>query len=124
MGNRFYNEAVDVWAIGLIAYELIHGCRLFTAESEIDLLINIFKHKGTPSFDTIEYIREFQNMDSNFRVNFPKLKKGTYQTISKREGPIPDDLNYLIDRLTEVDPRQRMTAEVAMKWLIKHGATL
>ncbi len=47
---------------------------MFQSSSEIDALFKIFSFKGTPRYDTILNIEDYQMIDKNFRVKFPKFK--------------------------------------------------
>ncbi len=33
-----YNENVDIWSLGILLYELIHGFTPFNAKSHIDIM--------------------------------------------------------------------------------------
>ncbi|VAH14568.1 unnamed protein product [Triticum turgidum subsp. durum] len=42
-GNRYYGQAVDMWALGCIMAEMLAGGTLFVAETEEELLAEIYK---------------------------------------------------------------------------------
>ena len=73
LGNKHYNHAIDLWSMGVLAYELIHGLRMFTGSSEIDTLINIFHYKGKPQYEGFTYRKDYENLSSEFIVKFPNL---------------------------------------------------
>eukprot|EP00347_Sterkiella_histriomuscorum_P015395 403357182 len=54
LGSTFYTFSVDYWSIGIIAHELIHKITPYGGTSEIDMLIKIFGHRGTPKFNELE----------------------------------------------------------------------
>ena len=71
IGSREYTNAIDIWSFGCIYYEMFHGSPLFTAESEIQMLKQIFMLIGFPdksSFDHYNvmcYIDYIQSIDIN-----------------------------------------------------------
>jgi len=85
-----YTLAVDWWSVGVIAYELVHNEVMFQGESEIDMVMRIFKYKGTPEFDEMLGIEDYEMVTNTFRVRFPKFKGGVLETNSKRV--VPSDL--------------------------------
>ncbi|VAH02330.1 unnamed protein product [Triticum turgidum subsp. durum] len=42
-GNRYYGQALDMWALGCIMAEMLTGATLFVAETEEELLAEIYK---------------------------------------------------------------------------------
>uniref|UniRef100_A0A453IXE9 [RNA-polymerase]-subunit kinase n=2 Tax=Aegilops tauschii TaxID=37682 RepID=A0A453IXE9_AEGTS len=42
-GNRYYGQAVDMWALGCIMAEMLTGGTLFVAETEEELLAEMYK---------------------------------------------------------------------------------
>jgi serine/threonine protein kinase len=48
LGQNQYGTAIDVWALGCVFYELAHKKPLFSARTEIEQLMKIFKLLGTP----------------------------------------------------------------------------
>ena len=44
-----YGAAIDIWASACLLAEAVLGQRLFSAESEIQLLFEVFKLLGTPN---------------------------------------------------------------------------
>ncbi|XP_037474918.1 cyclin-dependent kinase G-1-like [Triticum dicoccoides] len=42
-GNRYYGQAVDMWALGCIMAEMLAGATLFVADTEEELLAEIYK---------------------------------------------------------------------------------
>lgn len=42
-GNRYYGQAVDMWALGCVMAELLAGETLFVAETEEDLVAEMYK---------------------------------------------------------------------------------
>lgn len=48
LNNLRYNQAVDMWSIGVVLYEMLTGDLPFEGISEIEVLLSIFRTKGTP----------------------------------------------------------------------------
>lgn len=44
---------------------------MFMGNSELDTLIMIFKHKGTPRYDSVLNIQDYTYIDHNFKTKFP-----------------------------------------------------
>ena len=48
MDNLKYSTQIDLWSIGVMIFEMLTGSNMFQGKSEIDMIIKIFKLKGTP----------------------------------------------------------------------------
>ena len=48
-GSTQYTYSIDIWSVGCILAELLNGEPLFTGETGLDQLVEIFKVLGTPS---------------------------------------------------------------------------
>ena len=48
LNNLKYDTSLDLWTAGTIIYEMLAGVPMFKADSEIGMLMAIFKVKGTP----------------------------------------------------------------------------
>ena len=55
LNNLRYNQAVDMWSIGVVLYEMLTGDLPFEGISEIEVLLSIFRTKGTPQDQMSEY---------------------------------------------------------------------
>lgn len=73
LGNKNYNYALDYWSLGVIAYELVYMRNRFKGTSEIDMLFKIFEQIGTPEFDSMQHIQDYESIDGQFKVSFPKF---------------------------------------------------
>lgn len=87
---------------------------MFQSTSEIDALFRIFAYKGTPRFDTLLHIEDYQMVDSNFKVKFPKFQPMLQHPMASRTT-VPRDIQAVIDGMTCVNPRERMTCVQALE---------
>ena len=88
--NTHYSFCVDYWSIGVIAFELVHGKAMFQGESEIDMILKIFQDKGTPVFDELLCIEDYEMVTEDFKVKFPQFKGSSKMMACTRS--VPKDL--------------------------------
>lgn len=48
LNNLYYSSEIDLWSAGVIIFEMLTGKSMFEGTSEIDMLMKIFRLKGTP----------------------------------------------------------------------------
>jgi len=60
LGDNSYSTPIDIWAIGIIFYELTHGRPFFYDYSEIGVLFKIFQLFGTPTENEWEGVTKFR----------------------------------------------------------------
>jgi serine/threonine protein kinase len=71
-GASYYTTMIDIWSMGCVILEMIHGSPLFVGESSIDHLIEVIKVLGTPTKTQVA------EMNPDYDLNdykFPKIKK-------------------------------------------------
>ena len=49
LGSNYYSSAVDIWSLACIFAEMWLGRPLFDGNSEIQQILKIFEHLGTPN---------------------------------------------------------------------------
>ena len=102
MDNLRYTHAVDMWSIGIVFHEMLTGKLLFTGQTELEVLLDIFRKKGRPMKSDAYFKRT-----PVLRLLWKKLPK-TYASVA-------DKWTYgfeeLIDALTIIDPAKRPSCE-------------
>lgn len=58
MGSRTYSTSIDVWSVGCIFAEMISGQPLFRGRDNNDQLLQIMRHRGTPSEAELKKMQE------------------------------------------------------------------
>lgn len=105
MGSDTYTNAIDIWSIACILYELHTRRILFQGVSEIGQLYDIFKMLGTPNKSIYPDIDKLKYYSPKFPVfNGNRL----YKDIKD------DQLVDLLDRMLIYDPSKRISALEAM----------
>lgn len=111
-----YSSEIDIWSIGCILIELILGKSLFSGESEIDQLIQIFDILGTP---TPQQWPEFQQIQLNNKFHFRYKPYKLLQYLPKQSHTNQCILTEcgieLLLSMLHYNPAQRITASNALK---------
>lgn len=107
LGAHDYDISIDVWGVGCIIAEMIHGKVLFDGDSEIDQLYKIFRIKGTPDVMSWPEFTKMPNYSSTFPV-FPP--KDLCQFLGTEDALLVD----LIDKLLQLNPAKRLSAKAAL----------
>lgn len=110
LGCKEYSTPIDVWSVGCIFAELLAMGALFPGKSEVDQLNRIFKDLGTPNE------RVWPGYDQ-----LPLVKKMTFtdypvSQLRKKFATLTSELGLsLLQGLLTYDPKERLTAETALK---------
>ncbi|CDW88184.1 cyclin-dependent kinase 1 isoform 2 [Stylonychia lemnae] len=116
LGNSFYSSAVDCWSLGIILHELIHKTPMYPGTCEIDTIIRIFRHQGTPQFDKILNIENYTYITKDFEIKFPKFESSkTFP--NQRRDKVPENLLKIVSGMTTIDPMKRMSCQEALEIL-------
>jgi len=107
LGDQHYSYPVDVWAVGVIIYNILNHKHLFTEDNEHNMLTSIYKMFGLP--------RPIHGDIYPYRKNVDKLpgyKKSKFRP-DLRKFLIPDSYPSewfeLVQKALILDPEQRAT---------------
>lgn len=98
-----YDTAVDVWSIGCVFVEISNGgFPIFRGSTEIDQLVQIFRHVGTPTDDTWPGFSALSN-----DMCFPDVC-GRLQCLH-----MPEREHLLLEKMLVCNPTKRISARDA-----------
>ncbi|XP_063699629.1 cyclin-dependent kinase 11B [Culicoides brevitarsis] len=105
-----YSTPIDVWSVGCIFAELLTFHPLFPGKSELDQLNRIFKDLGTPNEKIWPGYNELPAVQKMTFTEYPvsNLRKKFFKHTSEFGLA-------LLQGLLTYDPKQRLTAEAALK---------
>jgi len=115
LGATQYGPPVDVWSAGCIFFELLLGKPLFTGKTEMDQLQLIFDMLGTPSPNSWTGLNDLKLLRTG-QVSIPTedshRKQAKLRPKYAHKMPLP--AMNLLEKLLELDPEKRLTAERAL----------
>jgi p38 MAP kinase len=98
------NGYMDIWAVGLIAAEILTGKPLFPGNDIIDQLTKIVSLCGSPSDSVITRIPN-ANIRTYWRSNIPTFDRKDFSTIFNSENTLLLDL---LDKILQFNPEDRL----------------
>jgi len=111
MGDKNYNEKIDIWAVGCVFAELIEGTPLFPGISDLDQLGKIIKTLGPPTLEKFPRLKDLPDYD-----------KMTWSTVDSKEDKLEDIMSRaspsaldLLNKMLIYDPDKRISAEEALQ---------
>ncbi|XP_035893319.1 cyclin-dependent kinase 11B [Anopheles stephensi] len=105
-----YSTPIDIWSVGCIFAEFLSMAALFPGKTEIDQLNRIFKDLGTPNEKIWPGYNELPAVQKMTFTEYP------VSNLRKKFSHLTSELGIsLLQGLLTFDPKQRLTAEVALQ---------
>ena len=114
LGMKNYDLKVDMWSIGCVFAELLMGEPIFKGNNEKEQIEQIFKICGSPNEMTWPGVVYLPSYDELIPKNTFDNNLKIYLT-SKSSAPIDDITFDLIQKMLMVNPRDRISAEEALR---------
>lgn len=120
LGAQQYSKAVDVWSIGCILGEMLHGRAIFPGKSTLNQIELILRLIGMPSDADLESLGNLTAWNIIKGLNAPKLRN--WKEFFPRAC---DDALDLIEQCLQFNPKKRPTVDELFnhKYLIKFKGT-
>lgn len=113
LGQRQYNERIDMWSIGCIMGEFWQRAAILQGENQIDQIRLISKLCGTmtpESWPNIVHLPVYQNI-----TQMPRSIRQTRYFLKDKLPRVHDDqANHFFDKLMMCNPDKRLSAEQAL----------
>ena len=106
----YYNEKVDIWAVGCIMAELYNLCPLFEGDDEIDQMNKIFYILGTPTKE--EWPKGYELMEK-MEINFNFCNKKSLKNFIPRAS---DSAIELLEAILQFDDMKRPSCNELMNF--------
>lgn len=111
MGDRKYNEKIDIWAAGCVFAELVEGVSLFPGTNDLDQLGKIVKTLGPPTLEKFPKLKELPDYEKMI-WNPVDNKEDRMERMVLRASPLALDL---LGRMLVYDADARVSAEDALR---------
>lgn len=76
LGDQYYTESVDVWAMACVFYEIdCNGAHLFPGDSDVDQIMKIYHTLGNPNEETFPGVSMLPYFDAAIRFTITKKRR-------------------------------------------------
>lgn len=106
-GAKHYGPSVDIWSAGCVIGEMFLRKALFQGRGEFDMLAKLFEKRGTPTEAVWHDVSALPTF-----VEFSHTPKVPLESFLPTASACA---HALIDELLSLDPKQRPTAETALR---------
>ena len=106
LGAQQYTKAVDVWSVGCILGEMLHGRAIFPGKSTLNQIELILKLIGMPSDDDLESLGNLTAWNIIKGLNPPKLRNWS----EFFPGASSDAIDFIVKCL-QFNPKKRPTVD-------------
>jgi serine/threonine protein kinase len=103
IGATEYTTAIDVWSVGCVMAELLHGTPIFVGDSGIDQIYEVIKLLGTPSKDEITVMNP---ASTDLELRLPHQPKKPWHSFFR--PVVPSEAADLVDKLVLYRPNNRL----------------
>jgi len=110
LGSTQYTKGVDMWSVGCIIGELLHGKPMFPGTSTMDQLARITQLSGMPSKEDINGIAS--PFAQTMMESIPRVKGQDLGTLYPKASPEAIDM---MKKLLAFNPNKRMSVEEALR---------
>ena len=111
LGRTAYSYAVDVWALGCVAAEMVLRKRVFPGTSQIAVIIEIFRMFGKPDADKLKEIAG--RVEPHFLKTTPSFRGEPWPPVWL--GNESQRFTDFVKRALTMDPQHRVTAHDALR---------
>jgi len=107
LGATHYSLPVDIWAVGCIFAEMSRLQALFTGDSEVQQLMNIFRFLGTPNEEVWPGVTKFKDWHI-----YPEWKP---QDLARAVPDLEPSGLALLSEMLVYEPSKRISAKKAVE---------
>lgn len=111
LGAEYYATGIDMWSIGCIFGELFYKKPIFSGDSEINQLFQIFKTCGSPDENTLPGYKTFPH----YNEDFPYFSQPIGLAGLLKNTSIDSDGLDLLSKMLAYNPSKRISCKEALK---------